>query len=319
MRLNQSLRPLVAIAIATGIVAGCATVEPNPQLVALEDRYQQLSTKPSAQREASQALDNARSAIDDGKTAHSKGQVSRVDHNLTVAETYLDVVDARLELYDVNQELDSASERRQALLLAAREADLDQATRRARRAEAEANMTAEELERRKMEVARQEQALAAQQQQLAQQQADLESAEAAAIALAEQVQELQAEMSERGMVLTLSDIVFDFDSANLQPGSKRPLDKLATFLGEHEKRHILIEGFTDSVGGDDYNEQLSLRRAEAVQQALVEKGTNLARIQVRGYGEQYPVADNTTAEGRQQNRRVEVIIGNQDGARPDNR
>ncbi len=131
--------------------------------------------------------------------------------------------------------------------------------------------------------------------------------------LQEQVKELQAKETERGIVLTLGDVLFDTGKADLKPGAYPTIGKLGDFLSQYKKRNVLIEGFTDSRGTEEYNQQLSQRRANAVRSALLDRGIAPERVRVRGYGEAYPVASNSTAQGRQQNRRVEIIISDPDG------
>ncbi len=124
----------------------------------------------------------------------------------------------------------------------------------------------------------------------------------------QELQELNAKMTSRGLVLTLGDVLFESDKAVLMPGAQRALDKLVDFLNENETRHVLIEGHTDNVGSSTYNLDLSLRRADAVASALKDKGIDAHRIVTKGYGERYPITANTTASGKQQNRRVEIVI-----------
>ena len=112
-----------------------------------------------------------------------------------------------------------------------------------------------------------------------------------------------------GLVLTLGDVLFDTGRAELKPGASVKLDQLAQFLNTHPDRRVEIDGFTDSVGSDAYNESLSQRRADAVKTALVVRGIDASRINSEGYGKAYPVASNNESAGRQLNRRVEVIIG----------
>jgi len=125
-----------------------------------------------------------------------------------------------------------------------------------------------------------------------------------------EVEALKAKQTDRGLVLTLGDVLFDTGRATLSPGAAAKLDRLASFLNEHPDRRVQIEGFTDSVGGDAYNLDLSERRAEAVKAALTVRGIDPSRIATEGYGKAYPVASNTDSGGRQLNRRVEVVIGN---------
>ena len=124
--------------------------------------------------------------------------------------------------------------------------------------------------------------------------------------------ELKAKQTERGIVLTLGDVFFETGRAILKPGGLQAIDKLSIFLEKHPDRGVLIEGHTDSVGKEEFNMHLSQRRAEAVRNALLERGVNAQRITTKGYGESYPVASNKTAEGRQLNRRVEVVVVNQE-------
>jgi outer membrane protein OmpA-like peptidoglycan-associated protein len=127
-----------------------------------------------------------------------------------------------------------------------------------------------------------------------------------------QMKELEARETPRGLVLSLPDVLFDVDKAQLKTGAERTLEKLATVLKNNPERTISIEGFTDSTGSDTYNRQLSEKRADAVREALVGLGVNPERIQTRGYGENYPIASNQTPAGRQLNRRVEIIISHGD-------
>lgn len=126
--------------------------------------------------------------------------------------------------------------------------------------------------------------------------------------LESQLQELQTKQTERGLVVTLGDVLFASGKADLKSGAERNLDQLARALKDHPERNVLIEGYTDSVGSASYNQQLSERRAQAVETFLVRQGISRSRLSTRGYGERFPVASNDEAAGRQQNRRVELII-----------
>jgi outer membrane protein OmpA-like peptidoglycan-associated protein len=110
-------------------------------------------------------------------------------------------------------------------------------------------------------------------------------------------------------VLTLGDVLFDTGRAELNPGAARKLDQLAQFLTDHADRRVQIDGFTDSVGSDSYNLELSQERADSVRRALLARGIDSSRIGTQGYGKAFSVASNADSGGRQLNRRVEVVIG----------
>ena len=127
-----------------------------------------------------------------------------------------------------------------------------------------------------------------------------------------EIEKLKATPTSRGLVLTLGDVLFDTGKAQLNPGAAFKLDQLAQFLNEHPDRRVQIDGFTDSVGSEAYNQDLSQRRADAVKAALLSRGVSPSRISTEGYGKAFPVASNNESGGRQLNRRVEVVIGNTD-------
>lgn len=138
------------------------------------------------------------------------------------------------------------------------------------------------------------------------------AATARAQSLEQELEALKAKDTERGLVMTLQEgVLFEYNKAELKPGAMRNLEPLITFLREHPDRTLLIEGYTDSTGSDSYNLDLSQRRAEAVRNFLATNGISSDRIVAKGYGESYPVTTNGTEAGRQQNRRVEVVIAHE--------
>jgi outer membrane protein OmpA-like peptidoglycan-associated protein len=135
-----------------------------------------------------------------------------------------------------------------------------------------------------------------------------------AAAVQAELDSLKAKPTDRGLVLTLGDVLFDTGNANLSPGAARNLDQLIRFLTDHPERHVEIDGYTDSVGTDTFNLDLSQRRADTVKSVLINRGIEPTRIVSRGYGKEFGVASNTDSGGRQLNRRVEIVIGGDDGA-----
>jgi outer membrane protein OmpA-like peptidoglycan-associated protein len=126
--------------------------------------------------------------------------------------------------------------------------------------------------------------------------------------LQRQLEVMQARPTDRGLVLTLGDTLFATGRAELKAGASANLDRLAEFMAQYPQRTAAIEGFTDSSGSEEYNQDLSQRRADSVKGYLVGRGVQTGRLSSSGRGENAPVGDNASASGRQQNRRVEVII-----------
>lgn len=122
------------------------------------------------------------------------------------------------------------------------------------------------------------------------------------------LQALKPKQTDRGMVVTFGDVLFDTGHAELRHGNQQNIHQLAQYLRDNPERKLLVEGFTDATGGDAFNQQLSERRAASVANALRRQGVAADRIVVRGYGKAYPVASNADAQSRQLNRRVEVTI-----------
>jgi outer membrane protein OmpA-like peptidoglycan-associated protein len=139
----------------------------------------------------------------------------------------------------------------------------------------------------------------------------LAAEQAKAAALANELASLKAQHTDRGMVLTVGDVLFAAGRAEVGPGAQRSIDKLAEFLRAYPKRNVLIEGHTDNLGNEDFNVKLSQQRADAVRDLLTARGISPQRIRTKGYGPKFPVVDNDSAAGRQQNRRVEVLVLNE--------
>jgi outer membrane protein OmpA-like peptidoglycan-associated protein len=213
----------------------------------------------------------------------------------------------------------SRKEIEQSAYLARRHAEI--AAQRITRGQAEAKTQAADAERQQvlLQAREQESARAKSQADAARQQAESQRQQAQIAAessrrqvedLAGQLRDLQAKQTDRGLVLTLGDVLFDTGKSTLKPGAASTIDRLAVFLDRAKDRSVAIEGHTDSVGTDEYNLQLSEERANSVKFALVAKGIDGQRVTTVGKGEDVPVAGNDNAAGRQQNRRVEIIVSN---------
>jgi outer membrane protein OmpA-like peptidoglycan-associated protein len=184
-------------------------------------------------------------------------------------------------------------------------------------ATAQANADRQRAEAAKLDAERARQEALDQQQKLASE-ADLARA-AAAKAQQEQAelrqklmiqfnQVLQTRETARGLIVNMSDVLFDTAKYTLKPGAREKLAKISGIILAHPGLTITVEGHTDSVGGDEYNMKLSEDRANAVRTYLVSQGLNSGIVTSQGFGKTRPVADNSTAAGRQQNRRVEMVV-----------
>jgi len=207
---------------------------------------------------------------------------------------------------------DATSARDQVRLAArTREADAaqvsaDDARRRAGDSQREA------AESQRVAQSAQDRAQASQQQSVVARQQTL-AAEGRTAQLEAELADLNAKQTERGMVVTIGDVLFDTNRAELKPDGMRSVDMLARFLKQYPRRSAVVEGFTDNVGSEDSNRELSTRRAGAVRAALMERGVDRDRITALGAGEARPVSSNDSAQGRQLNRRVEVLLPDEAG------
>jgi outer membrane protein OmpA-like peptidoglycan-associated protein len=195
----------------------------------------------------------------------------------------------------------------------------------------EAARQKEEAEKAKAEALAQQQALAeqaqkaqqaaAQSEQMRQQAEQLrQQAEAQRQAAEKEKQDLRARLlqqlnsilatrdSARGLIANMSDVLFKSGSFELLPGARERLAKVSGIVLAYPTLKLQVEGHTDSIGSDDYNQQLSEARAEAVRQYLIQQGIGAPQITARGLGKTEPIATNDTPEGRQQNRRVELVL-----------
>jgi outer membrane protein OmpA-like peptidoglycan-associated protein len=132
-------------------------------------------------------------------------------------------------------------------------------------------------------------------------------------ALIAELSALNAQKTDRGMVITLGDVLFNTGKAQLKPDGTRNVQKLGDFLTRYPQNKVSVEGHTDSVGSNSYNQDLSDRRAYSVRSALADMGIGDDRVAAHGYGEEFPVASNNNAESRQLNRRVEIILSDANG------
>ena len=305
--------PLALLSLA--VVAACSTTPPNNARV--DDARNALrlaQSDPQTQglaggemRQATDALARAEAAL------AQREDMATVDHLAYLAQQRVNLlVEAGNRRASENAVATATTERDQ-MRLRARTAEADAAQSRANMSQAEAQ-AAQNAARAAQAAAAASQRDAVSSQRDAQTAQGLAAeAERRARALEMQLTEMNAKKTERGMVVTIGDVLFDTDQSQIKSGGLRSLDKLVEFLKGNPERRALIEGFTDSVGDDNYNLSLSNRRADAVRAALVGMGVSGERLTTRGLGEAYPVAGNDSAGGRQMNRRVEIVLSEDGG------
>jgi outer membrane protein OmpA-like peptidoglycan-associated protein len=286
-------RSMIAAAVAATLFAGCASVPKHPA------GSEQVRAKLTALRSDPTLANRAPVAVKDAEGAVVLAEMTEKDLTLAAHRVY--IADRKVDTARALAQTQFAEEERTALNEQSEKARLDSRTREADVAKTDALVArAESAEQKAAASSARSDADAA---LLAANASQQQAAE-----LQRQLEVLQARPTDRGLVLTLGDTLFATGRAEIKSGATANLDRLTTFLNEYPKRTASIEGYTDSMGSDDMNQSLSERRAEAVKNYLVGQGVVSARLTASGRGESSPVADNESAAGRQQNRRVEVVI-----------
>ena len=257
--------------------------------------------------------------------AEGGGGKSERAHRVYLAERRVDVAYAAAQAADQERKVAELDREHDRILLEASQRELQRVRMEAERQRMESELQAEESERLRAEGEQSAQeaeaakAQAAQTQRLFEAQAkaadlarqEARLAEATAGDLRKRLQNLRATRGAQGMQMTLDDIAFAPGQANLRPEAKASLGQLIAFVNRDQGKPIRIEGHTDSRGAANANRVLSQRRADAVRDALIAAGVAAGRISSVGLGEEQPVADNESEEGRGRNRRVDVILEDQ--------
>lgn len=293
--MNNASMKLTAILLFA--LAGCSTTpERVDELEQARSTVQSLERQPKAQSAAATQLSKARDALSRADAARANGEpLELIRHEAYLARRQAEIGLEMITEAESMERIKEAEAERHEVQLQAR-------TVAAERAEAIAREQTAEAKRSRMQADVSREAA--------------EAATAEAGRLEDELVALEAEQTERGIVLTLGDVLFETDRAELKEGAEVSIDRLADFMSEQTERRLLIEGHTDSRGSDEYNVRLSDRRANAVAEALVQRGIASDRLRPVGLGEDYPVATNESTAGRQQNRRVEIVVSDTDGSFP---
>ena len=311
-RVPGHLKRLVTGLLPLAVLAGCASSDleqaAKAQLTKAQTAYRQAQSDPSVQAHAQLQLADAQKAVQAAEQASNPEDMQQLGYLAEKKAQTASVIGAIRKTEQDTQMMgretqDILLQKRDRELKAAR-ADADQA-----RASAEARARDAEAKAREAEQARTQAEQARVAAESARAQAETEQAKNAA--LLKELSDLKGQQTNRGLVLTVGDVLFATGKAEVAAGGMRSIDKLAEWLKKNPTRNLLIEGHTDNTGAEDFNQRLSQQRADAVRDQLVSRGVPADRITTKGYGPRYPVVANDTASGRQQNRRVEVVVLNE--------
>ena len=274
--------PLALTTLSIALMAACSsTPSINAQLTQASSDYHSAEMDPRANRYASTEMRQAQEALSAAQASWQRqDSPEEVNHLAYLARQQVAIAREAMAQRGAEESADSAGATRDAIRLDAR-------TQEARMA--------------------QEQALQAQ--------AQAEMARAENQALQERLRELKARPGPRGTLLTLDDVLFNSDQAQLKPAGLRLVDQLTAVLKEHPHWTVTIEGYTDNTGTEAHNLILSSQRAEMEGSLLRDAGIAVDRMSMRGAGESNPVASNQSAEGRAMNRRVEIVLSHNVGPR----
>jgi len=281
--------------IAVAILSGCSSVSvpQNSSLTAAHSSYNSARSDSQVTNLAAIELKEAGDSLSKADNALSKGEsADTVNHLAYIANQQVGVAQETAKRKAAELAVTNASAKRNEVRLEARTAEADAAKQQVAIAQETVDQQAAELAAASAN-AEHDQALIAQQEM--------------------QLRELNAKKTERGMVITLGDVLFRTNKAQLESGGMHNVQKLADFLKQYPQHKVLVEGYTDSTGSDSLNQELSDRRADAVRMALIDMGISSDRVTTRGYGKAFPVAGNDTSAGRQLNRRVEIILSDDKG------
>lgn len=313
---------LLAIAV---LVGACSSM---PKTTSLLDQaradYQVAQNSPKVASYAQLEMKQAGEALERANAAASKNDnAEEIDKLAYLAKQKIALTQEVAKQKSAEADVAKAGKERDQLRLDQRTNEANQAKQSAEQSRLAAQVAQSDaaIAQSKMQSAQSDAAIAQSKTQLAQSEAavaqsKMQEAQERTAKLEAQLADLTAKKTDRGMVITLGDVLFGTDQARLNQDGMRTAQKLADVLLQNPQLTVLVEGFTDSTGTASHNQELSERRATAVRSALQEMGVTRERVAVRGYGEAYPVAANDTKENRQLNRRVEIVISDVSGRIP---
>ena len=303
---NIYLTP-VLLAVAVVVGACGSTPKTTSLLDQTRSEYRMAQSNPNVAKYAPLEMTQASVAMEQANASANKGDsMADIDKLAYLARQQI----------ALTQEVTKQKTAEAAVVNAGQERNqvrLDQRTNEANIAKMNAEKSMQAAQAAKSDAAQAQFETRVAQDDAAAAQRQTQQAQAHSANLEAQLADLAAKKTERGLVITLGDVLFGTGAASLTPDGMRTTQKLADVLQQNPQRTVLIEGFTDSTGAAAYNQDLSERRAASVQRALQDQGVNRERVAMRGYGESHPVAANDTTSNRQLNRRVEIVLSDNSG------
>ena len=303
---NIYLTP-VLLAVAVVVGACGSTPKTTSLLDQTRSEYRMAQSNPNVAKYAPLEMTQASVAMEQANASANKGDsMADIDKLAYLARQQI----------ALTQEVTKQKTAEAAVVNAGQERNqvrLDQRTNEANVAKMNAEKSMQAAQAAKSDAAQAQFETRVAQDDAAAAQRQTQQAQAHSANLEAQLADLAAKKTERGLVITLGDVLFGTGAASLTPEGMRTTQKLADVLQQNPQRTVLIEGFTDSTGAAAYNQDLSERRAASVQRALQDQGVNRERVAMRGYGESHPVAANDTTSNRQLNRRVEIVLSDNSG------
>ncbi len=345
--MKQNLNYMIKISLVLSLMAllaSCAsTPEPDPRVETLQNRMSDLLANPELASRGGQELSRAQSALKTVQNRPDRMDDQAYEYAIYATDRLIELAKYSAQERYYNDERKALADEQSRLVLEARTLEAEMAESRAERAKQSAMMAEQqraqamaeaqeaqqmrdaamqakaEAERLKKEaqlaaesaMSEAEKAKARAEAEAARAeaaQAEAAAAKAAMNSLQNQLSELKAKQTDRGLVITLGDVLFAFNKSDLKPGSARNLEPLVKALKDNPNQQVIVEGHTDNIGSKEYNLKLSEERAESVKEYLTDNSIEADRIETEGLGFAFPVASNDTAEGRQRNRRVEIIL-----------
>lgn len=296
--MHPSFMKAAILASAITLAACSSMPTTTPMLDQARGDFVQANNNPSVAQYAPNEFRQASAALERANAAAAKKEsLEEIDKLAYLAKQKIATAQEVAKQKAAEADVARSGQVRDAVRLEARTAEAD----RAKMDAAQAQQQAADAQRQAADA----------QRQAAEADAKTREAQARAAQLEALMTDLQAKKTERGLIITIGDVLFATNQAALTPNGQATVRKLADALVQNPNRTVLVEGFADSTGSTAHNQELSERRANSVRAALTQMGVSPERVAMRGYGEAFPVAPNDTASNRALNRRVEIVLSNE--------